>query len=180
MVAHTVYTESIVNVVDVMGEIISSVQSKYDLVNGEKPYFHHGHPLEIINTLQEYSNSSTLRFKKFPIIALFEDFESSKNEGVFSSVSKLNLIIATDTLPEYVASNRYELSFNAILTPIYNLFINELNRSRLVHTQRGSIEHTPINRLYWGKNGLYGNSGNVFNDYIDAIEIKDLVFKIYR
>jgi len=47
-------------------------------------------------------------------------------------------------------------------------------------TQKRSVEHTPINRLYWGKNGLYGNTGNVFSYYIDAIEIKDLVFKIYR
>lgn len=65
MVVKKVYTEEIVNVVDAMSSIVSSVQSKYDSANGEKPYFHHGHPMEIINTLQIYQQSSTLRFKNF-------------------------------------------------------------------------------------------------------------------
>jgi hypothetical protein len=34
--------------------------------------------------------------------------------------------------------------------------------------------------VYWGKKGLYGVEGNVFDDHIDAIEIKNLDAKIYR
>jgi hypothetical protein len=40
------------------------------------------------------------------------------------------------------------------------------------------FEHQKYDRLYWGKQGLYGNSGNIFNDFIDAIEINELKFEI--
>ena len=41
------------------------------------------------------------------------------------------------------------------------------------------IEHTKIDRLFWGKEGLYANEGNIFEDFLDCIEIRDLELNVY-
>ncbi|MFA6989829.1 MAG: hypothetical protein WC197_07150 [Candidatus Gastranaerophilaceae bacterium] len=180
MTAEYVHTPTITNVVNVFGDIVSSVRAEYDVINNEQPFYLHGHPLEIINTLQEYTNIASLKLKKFPLIALFEDFESTGREGLFLTKAKLNIFIITDTLPTYKASERYVNTFDTVLTPLYNLLIKHMKLSRFIFTPFNKSLGTPINHLYWGKNGLYGNDGNVFNDYVDAIEIKNLDFKVYR
>ena len=180
MTVAKVYDSVITNAVDVIGDIVSDVRAEYDPTNLKAPYYEHGHPLEIVNTLMEKTDNDTLKFEKFPLIALFEDIDSKSKEGVFQYRSKINLIIAVDTDPNYKAGDRYTASFDAILTPIYKLFIKHYLRSRKVHTIHKTVDHEPIYHVYWGKKGLYGVEGNVFNDHIDAIEIKNLDLKIYR
>jgi len=179
MTAQKVIDPVIANIVDVVREIVDKVRLEYDASN-EKPYFMHGHPLEIINTLKEYTQNPQLRLKKFPLVALFEDIESSSAEGIFASQSKLNILIITDTLPRYKAAERYTESFNKILTPIYKLFIEGCVKSNRVQSLHRKIKHDPVNHLFWGNKGLYGNTANFFEDCVDAIEIKNLDFKIYR
>jgi hypothetical protein len=179
MTATKIYTPEITNIVNIVDDIVSKVRLEYDVEN-EKPYYLHGHPLEIINTLQEYTNIASLKLKKFPLIALFEDIDASEKEGLFLTKAKLNVVIITDTLPSYKADERYTNSFDTVLTPLYELFIKYCINSRVLFTPNRKIQHNRVNHLYWGKNGLYGNEGNIFNDYIDAIEIKNLDFKVYR
>ena len=134
--------------------------------------FDHGHPLEIVNRVKEYSESDTLKFESFPRICLFHDFEEKMT---YQKNVTCTIVIVTDTSPTYTASQRYTYSFDPTLTPLYDLFIEMLGVADNVETTEGNyFKHTKIDRLYWGKNGLYGNSGNVFNDYIDAIEINNL------
>lgn len=178
--AYKVYTPPIVNVVDVFGDIVSKIRLRYDKKSNLRPFYLHGHPLEIVNTLKQYTASPQFRLKKFPLVALFEDFEATHHQGMFKTIATVNVVILTDTDKNYDAKTRYEKSFNTILTPIYNLLLEELVLSRTLCTPREEIKHTPINHLYWGKSGLYGNSGNMFDDYIDAIELKNLELKVYR
>lgn len=180
MIVEKIYSPQITNIVNVLGDIVANVRAEYDATNNEQPYYLHGHPIEIISTLQEYTQIATLKLKKFPLIALFEDFEASEKEGLYLTKAKLNVLIITDTLPTYKAAERYTNTFDAVLTPIYDLFIKYCLSSRALFTQKRMIPHTKVNHLYWGKNGLYGNDGNVFNDYVDAIEIKGFDFKVYR
>jgi len=134
--------------------------------------FDHGHPLEIVNNVQQYSQSDTLKYESFPRICLFHDFEE---KITFEKLVTLDIIIVTDTDPAYTAPQRYTNSFDPILTPLYNLFMAELAASDYIGTTDNNyFKHTKIDRLYWGKNGLYGNTGNIFNDFIDAIEINKL------
>jgi hypothetical protein len=168
------------NVVDVIGRIVESVQAEYDTVNSEKPYYDHGHPLEIINTLKEKGSNDELKFKKFPAIFLIEDIPSTVLPGIFALKSKLNLIIVTDTSKDYKADERYVQSFDAILTPIYDLFMKHLKLSGEIRSVEENIPHDVFKHLYWGKKGLYGSDGNIFDDHIDAIEIKDLEINIFR
>jgi len=137
----------------------------------------HGHPLEITETLTQLTLDPTAAAGKYPLIALFQDFEEVKN-GLNFEVS-LNLIIATLTDNNYLADERYTLNFKPTLYPIYNEFLLRIAKSTFFfESSVGNIKHTKIDRLYWGRNGLFGNEGNIFNDYIDCIEIQNLKLKV--
>jgi len=155
------------NVKDVISAVVDSMVIEYGLIT-----FDHGHPLEVVNTIKQYTESDTMKYSVFPRICLFHDFEE---KITFEKQVSLNLIIVIDTLPEYTAAQRYENSFDPILTPLYDLFLRKLADSPYIgSTENNYLKHTKIDRLFWGKNGLYGNTGNIFNDYIDAIEINNL------
>lgn len=134
--------------------------------------FDHGHPLEIVNTIQQYTQHDSLKFEAFPRVCLFHDF---KELVTFETQVSLNLVIVTDTAREYSATERYTYSFDPILTPLYDMFISILADNGNVGTTEGNyFKHTKIDRLFWGKSGLYGNTAVMFNDYLDAIEIENL------
>lgn len=133
----------------------------------------HGHPLEITWSLTKMTQNPTASAGKYPLIALFQDFEEVM-DGDFLRL-RLNLIIATLTEKTLLSSERYARSFIPTLYPIYDRFIYDLSRSGFFQESSvRDIKHTKIDRLFWGRNGLYGNEGNVFNDFIDCIELKDL------
>ncbi|WP_159522859.1 hypothetical protein [Sunxiuqinia indica] len=176
MTVEYVVNSEVQNIVDLIGLVIDDVRAEYDPENNEKPYYLHGHPLEIVNTLIEKTQDAQYKFKKYPLIALFEDFEAEGPLGLFRSKAKLNIVIMTDSSSSYKATQRYEKSFNTILTPIYDLFLKHLKRRRGLHIDHKSIPHKPINHLYWGKKDV-GNDGI---DFIDAIELKELSIKVYR
>jgi hypothetical protein len=170
-------------VVDLIGDIVTKVAAKWDRPEGQPalaPFYMYGHPVEIVNELQKKSKHPTGKINKFPLIALFQDFEERRgenqaNEGEVS----LNLIIATYTKAEYLSSQRYQVNFKPILIPIYELLLDEIVKSMYFNDiSFGLIPHTKTDRVYWGKQGLYGSEGNIFNDRIDAIEITDLNLKI--
>ena len=55
-------------IVDVIENIVKEVQTRYDLESGEKPYFLHGHPQEIVNILSKKSAHDEFKYKKYPFI----------------------------------------------------------------------------------------------------------------
>ncbi len=159
--------------------LLASLQLVDPNITGVQYYF--GHYKEILETLQQKDGTS-LEFSKYPAVCLFMDFPETtgKAPGIAAEV-KLQMIIAYATDPNLKAAERYTKSFKPVLYPIYNSFIDELMRSgRIMAPSKELISHTKIDRLYWGRKGLFGNTGNVFNDYLDAIEIKDLNLKFYK
>lgn len=164
--------------VDIIADIIADVRAEYDTVNDpvEKPYYLYGHPLEIFNILSEKSKSETFKYSKYPLIALYQDFEETvDNHGIV--VSNPTIVIMTETSREYKSPNRYTNTFTPILQPIYELFMKHVKRSKLVSSD-DSYKHTKIDRLYWGKEDAFGNSGNIGNDALDAIVITGLELKL--
>lgn len=141
--------------------------------------FLHGHPLEIIKVLNSYNEDPVLKNKKYPLFALFQDFREKMNPaiGVYAEVS-LNCIIANFTENTLLAPERYEKNFNPTLYPIYKAFLEELSRSGYFLGYKDGIKHDKFDRLYWGRDGLYGKEGNIFSDFIDAIEIQNLTLLI--
>jgi len=162
--------------VDIIGDIISEVRAEYDPAGGEKPYYLYGHPLEIFNILSEKSQSESFKYKKYPLVALFQDFEESVNDNSII-VEGITIVIMTETNPNYRAPNRYTNTFIPVLHPLYLLFTKHLRRSKLVASD-DKHEHTKIDRLYWGKEDIFGNSGNIGNDALDAVVIQNLKLRI--
>ena len=123
--------------------------------------------------------SQNLKFKKWPLICLLQDFEESNGQDMtIVSEVNLNIVICTATDASYTGSQRYDESFRPTLQPLYELFIKKVAQyNGFSGLSEGLIPHTKIDRLYWGTEGGAGNTANKFNDYIDAIEIRDLNLK---
>jgi len=156
-------------IVDIIEDVVDSMTLEC--------YYLYGHPVEVVNTLSEWSKHPTKKTEKFPLIMLFQDFEERKGtmQGINSEVS-LNIVIATNTLNSYKSEERYTNNFKAILYPLYDEFIDRIKLSG--YFESTLFPHNKFDRVYWGKTGLYGNDGNMFNDFIDAIEIQNLDLKI--
>jgi hypothetical protein len=164
--------------VDIFGDIVSDVRSdttKPAGLDALAPYYDYGHPLDIVNKLKQ-KDTSSLKFNKFPFIALLMDFRETMGEDmtVRARTTDLSIVVVTNTKPELFTSERYDLNFRTTLYPLYDLLIKHITKSKYFKTGPGLVAHDKIDRPYWGRQGLYGNEGNIFNDYIDAIEIENL------
>lgn len=174
-----------VYIVDVMSDIVERVSTNLTVQlqafdsNISGVHYLHGHPLEVIETLGQRSKSKTFKFQKYPLVALFQDFPEQVNtEPGYMAEVTLHMVIARLTKNDYKADQRYENNFKPVLYPIYYDLMAEINKSRAFTTYgQYNIPHTKWDRLYWGREGLYGKDGNIFNDWIDCIEIKNLKLK---
>ena len=165
--------------IDIIEEIVTDVQNdttKPAALASGAPYYMHGHPLEILNTLSAKDNNKDWKYKKYPLIALFQDFTEAIGENMNNQgETELNIVICMQTSPDYTSAQRYDKKFRPVLYPLYDLLIKHIEASKwFVNVGPGLVPHDKTDRLFWGKAGLYGKEGNIFNDHIDAIEIDNL------
>ncbi len=144
--------------------------------------FDYGHPADIIGRIEQLTKTPKFMYDAYPLIGLFLDFSEQKGRAINirSSVS-LNMFICCQTMAKYTPQQRTELSFVPILLPIYEEFKKQLFASKYILKPEIGFKHTEIKRYQWGKGGLeYYNNGqkNIFNDFIDAIEIQGLELDI--
>lgn len=167
---------------DQMADIASKVDAAlYSAVDPVFPhiYFMHGHPIEIINRLQEKLKNPSAKDQRFPLIILLHDFKINRNKDTASyGATSLNVVIATMTKQEYNADQRKENVFKPVLYPILKEFLNQIESSPYYSIGLNGVQYDQTDRYFWGKQGLYGNTGNIFNDYIDAIELENLKLTI--
>jgi hypothetical protein len=168
--------EQPVFVVDEIETVVKAVDAVLFATLQKHIIYLYGHPLEIVNRLQKLTNSPQSKDKKYPLVALFTDFRVNREQRFdMYGTTSLNIIIATLTQPDYYSEDRMAKNFKPILYPIYVELLNQLAKSKAFFWYNpDEIAHTEIDRLYWGKEGLYGKTGNIFNDFIDAIEIQNL------
>jgi hypothetical protein len=179
-------TRSALYIVDEIGAVVAAIDAvTYPLI-GKHINYMYGHPLEIINRLQQLTNSvdQKQRASKYPLVALFQDFEEGigKQIGVAAEVS-LHMIIANITEPQLITEQRYEKNFRPVLYPIYQELLRQIaspSQKTFFVEDEELIAHTKIDRVNWGKQGLYGGAANTFNDFLDCIEIKDLQIKFFN
>src|SRR5215217_6872485 len=123
-------------------KLVNSLRDVDEAITGI--HYIYGHPLEVLNTLMLMSGDADLHF-----------------------------LIITGTNPNYTAPQREDFSFTPILHPIYGEFIEQIRKSGLFSFEGSTPKpYERFDRLFWGKEGLYGVEGNIFNDNIDAIEFK--------
>jgi hypothetical protein len=164
-------------VVDLMSKVVDSLNANRTAPDSQVHYMY-GHPIEIVNNLTKKGKSGLV---KYPLIALFLDFDEKHTDLEAAFEVNLHLIIATATTPDKFAPDRYTTNFKKILYPIYDELIYQISRSGLfMETSEFNIHHTKTDRLYWGKTPVSGNTANTANDFIDAIEITNLTLNVLK
>lgn len=164
--------------VDRIGEIVSDVRDEWDTVNVpvQTPYYLYGHPREIFLTLSEKDESETFKHKKYPLIALFQDFEEETIKGR-TTVKNVTIVIMTETSVDYKATNRYTNTFTPTLIPLYELLIEKMKASNKIASD-DRYTHDKFDRLYWGTGNEQGNISRIGNDALDAVVISGLNLRI--
>jgi hypothetical protein len=142
---------------------------------GIQVHYEHGHPVEIDNILQAWSKTPDNSKIKYPMIALFQDFDEQVGSGAgVMCDTKLELIIATMTLPNYTAAQRMVNTFVPTLYPLYRQFVKSVvDSGYFFGASYSSLKHTKTDRMFWGK-----NQKAAFGDYVDAIHIQNLELKV--
>jgi hypothetical protein len=138
-----------------------------------------GHLTEIAITLSEWSKSDTMRFEKFPVVCLLRPYLIQEKAGSDFKSVKMTLMIANQTNPNYKSADRQINNFEPVLLPMYNELMLRLSKSAAFHLyDMRDMPHTQVLHDYWGRQGLAGNKANIFNDYVDAVEIRDLTLNL--
>lgn len=141
--------------------------------------FDWGHYEEVQKQLQMKTGGMTdNERKKYPLVWLVCDFAEDKGDNMdLYSENKHQLIIAMNTDVNYTMQQRAEISFLPVLYPIYSSILTQIHKDfRFESSARDLIKHTKIDRPYWAGGQKMGQ--NLFSDFIDALEIRDLQVQI--
>lgn len=171
-------------IVEMFGNVVTAAESAIlpylKTINPKivQLHYEHGHPQEIVGTLAEMSQTQAFQAKKYPLVALFQDFPEpvSGKPGELAK-ARVTVVITTQTQPGLKAAERYAVNFKSILYPIYKELMWQLaNSAYFFHST--VPRHDKIDRPFWGKEGLYGNIASVATDELDCIELRNLELTI--
>lgn len=140
----------------------------------------YSHPVEMAETLTELSKSPATNGLRYPLIAVLTDVIVNRDKQEYYGRTSLRVLIATESNKNYRADEREELSFKPVLLPLYYQFLEQIRKcGHFVINYDEGIPHEYTKRLYWGHNGLFGQSTDIdFKDYVDCIEITNLQLTI--
>ena len=161
-------------------EIVTKVRLNYS-EEQIVPYFDFGVTLEVVNRLKEKTESSTHSDKKYPLIwhlinsAVNEIIDNNKTNP--REVTNLTIIFCTETDENFTSRERYDNKIIPTLRPMYDLFMKYLKESKKLKSV-DNFKHDYSENLYWGREGLYGHEGNIFDDRLDAIIIDNLNLRV--
>ena len=167
-----------------ISDIVDKVRINFD-TNEVKvfPIFDYGTGIEIVNRLSEKDGDIDNFNKKYPLIWLyFKDSVLSENVDPTKGIRSRNpidvtIVICAESKQEYTSKERYDNTIIPTLRPLYEMFMYYLNRSAKVKSIDG-FKHKYTENLFWGRDGLYGHTGNILNDKVDAIIIENLNLQI--
>lgn len=137
---------------------------------------------ELIETLAQADGSTEEQTKKYPLIHLVQDLIIKRGEtvGVFGS-GNFGIVFIHQTVNTYKIEDRDAKVFKPVLWPMYEEFNNQLRKSKWIFgsdVATGEFRHTLIKRAFWGNRKLEG-SKLILNDFVDALEMRDLHLKYY-
>lgn len=144
----------------------------------KRVFFMHGHPKEIVNVLQAYTNSPEMKHKKYPLVALFRDIREDielQRYGLAPSF-KCRFVICTLTSPTLRADDREIQNFKPILIPIFEEIIKQISKSKRFGMPRvKDMKIVKFDRYFWGSEQV---EKNILNDYIDAVEVESITLSL--
>lgn len=171
---------------DAVGEIMLKVQTKWQAQQPEakagEPYYMYGRPQKIAALLSEKDEDKEWKYKKYPLVILFQEFTETRGGELFDSVADVTLAFVAQADPQNRTLNRDDSNFVNVLYPIYDLFFEELQASALFDTLTGAeaLSHDLTESPYWGTEGQYGNTANIMNDTLDALFVENLNLRLNK
>lgn len=164
-------------IVDHMKEVVAAVSTSLQQKGFGMPvYYMYGHPAEITKRLQELTKSPGNSNKKFPLVVLFTDITIDHSTPGFYGSTNLHLLICNLTSKDYTSPERTEKNFIPILHPIKNELLLQLQRHPgFTWPEEPTYQETDC--YYYGSQA---NDSNIFNDKVDAIELKNVRINLYE
>jgi len=116
----------------------------------------------------------TVKYPFFFINSTAVEYDRQNPQETIISVGEI--VIATKSLSEWTSEQRRSKSFEPILVPFLETFLEQVrvNSQGVVLSEEGKVKL----HYFYGKQGLYGTDGNVFEDAVDAIQLLNFKFRI--
>lgn len=156
----------------------TALLAQFKIINPktQRIHFQMGHPLYVLRELTKLLKPLSAQYTRFPLIAVFEDIPQEYIGKGLSTVTP-KVIIANPTKKEYSRAEREAYNFAPILRPLAEEWLVQARETGMfwwAHTDGATI----IERPFWGREELYGNKANIFNDELDCIEISGLTYTV--
>lgn len=151
--------------------------AKIDTITGDNKsvFIMAEHPIVALERLNELKRTI---LSGRPFILLLLDIQEIVGKSLIDV--SCDIIIGSVTNRSYSTDERYLNNFSPVLYPIYEAVMERLTNGSKTILQSSYIEHEKWDRVLWGKQGLYGVDANIFDDYIDAIEVNKINLKIKK
>jgi hypothetical protein len=159
-------------VFDIFKDIVSKMKV-YD-ANGSLIYlnFQAGRTKQVLKTLNDFDESSSLKNKKYPLIALFFPFVETRNESGFYSklkIPKISISYLSDGTSDISARFSENGTFKTYLYPCYYELLKQISFNKnVIEQDKDILRHKKIDNP--GVIPIAQGS----TDYIDSIDILDL------
>lgn len=133
--------------------------------------FKYSTPIEFVNELKVLNDAQ--RYPFFFVNSMLVDYDlQSKNDRV---INVGEIVIATKALSKWSSEERDVKSFKPILVPFIERFFERMRFNKQVSIMKeGKVKL----HYFYGKQGLYGSEGNIFNDSVDAIQLLNFQFRL--
>jgi hypothetical protein len=144
-------------------------------------FFSWGSLSELVDRIGILTDLQVSANKKFPLIHLFTDIPKTKSvDGSYLWDCELHLIIANITEKKYDSEQRQANNFRPILYPVLFEFEQQIKNSSYF-VSAYNLDWQTTDRYKWGRDGIIGVDGNnLFEDYIDCIEIQNFNLKVKK
>lgn len=133
------------------------------------------HPIVALERLNELKGTI---LSGRPFILLLLDIQETVGKALINV--SCDMVIGAVTNRTYSTNERYLNNFTPTLYPIYDEVMERLTNGSKTILQASYIDHEKWDRVLWGKQGLYGVDANIFDDYIDAIEVNKINLKLKK
>jgi hypothetical protein len=173
-------TKPVLYIIDIIGEVVAAVDAAlFPIIPGTQKHilYEAGRGSQVLKKLIQLNNATnpTTKAKKYPLVALFQDFPETSDTFYYCKVRFPKISIANFTDHEkWDNKQKYDNNFKPILYPIYREFLNQLSRHKNIVGV--DFPHVKIDRP--GTQPATGKDGQKdfpnFSDYVDAIEIQNL------
>lgn len=138
-----------------------------------------GNAQYVKDRLDELSKTAIGNEMKFPLIALFCPFNEKRNSSDYYTNAKVRILIAYSSMKQWSNEQRLETSFQNVLRPIYNKFLEALrNDGRFDVPYDEQIPHEYSENYSYGRYGAFTSTGEEVSEPIDAINISNLELKV--